>query len=120
MNNFNADRSVELPDHLMEGQKYRILEVKMRSGKTSAPDFLTESELIGLMEKHGIGTDASIATHINNIQVRNYVSIGSGRTLVPTALGVVLVHGYLRIDPGILHSSTVVSIDFNLCRCVHR
>lgn len=36
------------------------------------------------MEKNGIGTDASMATHINNICERDYVKVGGGRKLIPT------------------------------------
>lgn len=113
----NSESNIELPSYLAEGQKFPIIDVKLRTGKTSPPDFLTESELIGLMEKHGIGTDASIATHINNIIVRNYAAIGTGRTIVPTALGVVLVHGYLRIDPALVLPEVRAAIE-NFCNLV--
>ncbi|CAK0787024.1 hypothetical protein CVIRNUC_010240 [Coccomyxa viridis] len=83
---------------LQEGEALPITEVDLKQGKTSPPDYLTESELIGLMEKHGIGTDASIAVHINNICERNYVSIQAGRRVVPTELGITLVRGYQLID----------------------
>jgi DNA topoisomerase III len=73
---------------------------KIIEGVTQAPGFLTEANLIAKMEKHGIGTDASIATHITNIGARGYVQVRDpGRQLVPTPLGYALVKGYWEIDP---------------------
>lgn len=88
----------EIPS-LKVGDLVDIGSIKVLEKQTSPPDYLTESELIGLMEKNGIGTDASIPVHINNICERNYVKLERDRRLVPTTLGVVLVHGYQRIDP---------------------
>jgi DNA topoisomerase-3 len=90
-----------LPEVIV-GSIVNISYLKLKQGLTSAPGYLTESELISLMEKYGIGTDASIPSHINNVIVRNYVTLGSGRTLIPTSLGIVLVHGYKRIDPDLV------------------
>ena len=70
---------------------------RLRRETTSPPGYLTESELIDLMEKNGIGTDASIPTHINNIQVRKYVDIEKG-VASSSALGVALAQGYRAID----------------------
>ncbi|CAG9836094.1 unnamed protein product [Diabrotica balteata] len=86
-----------LPD-LTANELVPITEAKITEHQTQPPDYLTEAELITLMEKHGIGTDASIPVHINNICQRNYVTVISGRKLKPTSLGIVLVHGYQKID----------------------
>lgn len=69
---------------------------------TTAPKHLSEAELINLMEKNGIGTDASIATHIENIIKRNYVELVTGRKLVPSKLGLVLAQGYHLIDSSLV------------------
>jgi DNA topoisomerase-3 len=39
----------------------------LEEGKTSPPKFLTEADLIDLMEKNGIGTDATMHEHIKTI-----------------------------------------------------
>ena len=87
-----------LPSVVVAGARVPMSSARLRRETTSPPGYLTESELIDLMEKNGIGTDASIPTHINNIQVRKYVDIEKGRRVVPTALGVALAQGYRAID----------------------
>jgi DNA topoisomerase-3 len=73
--------------------------VDIEEGQTEAPDYLTESELITLMEKNGIGTDASMATHINNICERHFVTVsGQKRRLVPSVLGIAMISTYNEID----------------------
>lgn len=38
------------------GDTFTVDEIKLVEKQTSPPDYLTEAELITLMEKHGIGT----------------------------------------------------------------
>ena len=44
-----------MPD-VKKGDALNVADVKLVERQTSPPDYLTESELITLMEKHGIGT----------------------------------------------------------------
>jgi len=93
----HADKGV--PEYSV-GDIVDVKQLKMIEARTEAPGYLTESDLIAQMEKHGIGTDASIPTHISNIIERNYVTVKEpGRRLVPTQLGNAMVKGYCEIDP---------------------
>ncbi|KAF8473497.1 DNA topoisomerase [Kalaharituber pfeilii] len=62
----------ELPQFVL-GEEIVPKEVGITEGKTSPPGFLTEPELIGLMDVNGIGTDATMAEHIAKIVEREYV-----------------------------------------------
>eukprot|EP00727_Mastigamoeba_balamuthi_P002805 m51a1_g12521 putative dna topoisomerase 3-beta-1 (925) ;mRNA; f:67-3603 len=94
-----------------------VTSIELLEGKTSPPDFLTESELISLMEKNGIGTDASIPVHINNICERHYAKVDQAkRTIAPTKLGIALVHGYLRIDPELVRPAVRANIERSITR----
>ena len=78
---------------MREGERLPIASLRVEAGMTEPPPPLSESDLIGEMESHGIGTDASIATHIKNVEARRYVRLLAGRRLEPTALGLALVQG---------------------------
>jgi DNA topoisomerase-3 len=54
----------------VQGQEFIPDSLEMVRGSTSPPSPLTEDELIGMMYKNGIGTDATIPTHIDTILKR--------------------------------------------------
>lgn len=68
--------------------------VQIKQGATTAPKLLSESELIGCMDKNGIGTDATIHEHIKKIIERTYVIKNKEGRFHPTGLGVGLVAGF--------------------------
>ncbi|KAH7103848.1 prokaryotic type I DNA topoisomerase [Auriculariales sp. MPI-PUGE-AT-0066] len=83
-----------------EGEEFIPSVCELREGQTSSPSLLTEADLVSLMDKNGIGTDATIAQHIQTIVDREYVmerTEGSVKYLVPSTLGIALVEGYNRI-----------------------
>ena len=64
------------------------------------------------MEKHSIGTDASIPSHIKNIVDRFYVEVvPPGRSLRPTPVGYALIKGYCEIDPELCMPSVRSNIE---------
>ncbi|XP_038212166.1 DNA topoisomerase 3-alpha [Zerene cesonia] len=81
--------------HVYEmGQTFNPTSIDLVDGNTSPPNLLTEADLIALMEKHGIGTDATHAEHIETIKNRSYVALADAIHFVPGLLGMGLVEGY--------------------------
>ncbi|KAG5919766.1 hypothetical protein E4U42_006424 [Claviceps africana] len=67
------NNTTELPK-FTRGETFEPSEALMTEGKTSPPNYLTEADLIALMDANGIGTDATMAEHIQKIQDREYVA----------------------------------------------
>ena len=69
----------------------------MKAGRTTAPELLKEEDLITVMNKEGIGTDATIAQHIKTILMRKYAEKIRNMYFAPTKLGRALVESYVAI-----------------------
>ena len=66
------ESSQQLPTFRV-GEEFEPMEANMSDGETTPPGYLTEPELIALMDANGIGTDATMAEHIATIKDREYV-----------------------------------------------
>ncbi len=84
---------------LKKDQEINISQISYESKWTEPPSYLSESDLIKLMEKNKIGTDASMPVHIENICNRGYVEVDESRKLIPTNLGKALIESLSIVDP---------------------
>ncbi|XP_041363021.1 DNA topoisomerase 3-alpha-like isoform X2 [Gigantopelta aegis] len=91
---FTAQGLMIVARNYLDVYPYEKWNAKMNPGETSPPPLLSEADLIALMEKHGIGTDATHAEHIETIKNRSYVGVRPDGRFVPGHLGMGLVEGY--------------------------
>lgn len=84
---------VELPK-LAEGEPLALISLGSLEKQTEPPNRYTEAGLVKELEKRGIGRPSTYASIMKTIQDRGYVE-KTGRTLTPTATGMV-VSGWLE------------------------
>ncbi|PIO59880.1 hypothetical protein TELCIR_18642 [Teladorsagia circumcincta] len=78
----------------VEGEELTDYRLRIADGQTQPPELLNEADLIALMDKYGIGTDATHAEHIEKIKTRQYVGVREDGRFIPGFLGLALVDGY--------------------------
>ncbi len=81
--------------------KVPLLKVEIAEKKTEPPPYLSEAELLKLMKKYGIGTDATMQDHIHTNIKRNYFYIERKRC-IPTPLGKAVATTLYSIVPEIV------------------
>ncbi|MCL7401403.1 MAG: DNA topoisomerase [Thaumarchaeota archaeon] len=82
---------------LSVNEKLEVMDLKLVEESTKPPNRLTESELLKLMEKDGIGTDATRAEYPKIIIDRGY-AVKNLRIIKPTELGMNLISSLREVD----------------------
>ncbi len=83
---------------LKRGDLVEVLKIEVREGETEPPPYLSEAELLKLMDRLGIGTDATAAQHIQTNVERGYFYIENKRC-IPTPLGKALIKALESVKP---------------------
>lgn len=83
---------------LERGTQVMLTEVKIMELETRPPPYLSEAELLRLMKRYGIGTDATMQDHIHTNIERKYIKVIKKRC-IPTPLGRALIVALSEIVP---------------------
>jgi len=90
---------------MISGQKLRVVKIELREEETKPPPRLTEPELLKILERWNIGTDATRATYPDLITSRGY-TLRRRKTFHPTPLGFRLIEILAKIDETLVSPGT--------------
>jgi len=90
---------------MISGQNLRVVKIKLKEEKTKPPSRLTEAELLEILERWNIGTDATRATYPDLITSRGY-ALRKRKTFYPTPLGIKLIEALAKIDESLVSPET--------------
>jgi len=111
---YEREEERPLPD-VEEGEELLVERVVVEERETEPPPYLSESELLALMRKYGIGTDATMQDHIHTNVVRKYMVINRGRC-VPTELGKSVILALKNIAPELVDPTVRARMERSLQR----
>ncbi|MCD6563592.1 MAG: type IA DNA topoisomerase [Thermoproteales archaeon] len=87
--------------YLLPNDTLEVIEIKIIEKETKPPPYLSESQLLKLMKKYGIGTDATMQDHIQTNIKRKYFVVDKKRC-IPTPLGKILTTSLYETVPEIV------------------
>ncbi len=101
--------------YVLEGDLVEIKSIRLVERETKPPPFLSEAEVLKLMKKYGIGTDATMQDHIHTNIQRKYFTIKNKRC-IPTNLGLALATTLHSIVPEIVEPEVRGKMEAELVR----
>jgi len=105
--------SEKILPYVSRGTKVRLISAKIVEKETKPPPYLSESELLRLMRKYGIGTDATMQDHIQTNIERGYFYIRN-KQCIPTPLGKTIAIALHSIVPELVSPEVRGSIEKEL------
>ncbi len=90
-------KEVKLP-RVSTGDVLEVVNVSIVKRRTEPPPYLSEAELLSLMKRFGIGTDATMQEHIHTNILRGYFIVRNKRC-IPTPLGKALILALKKYVP---------------------
>ena len=103
----------QIPEGLSEGQELKLNELIVEQRFTQPPPRYTESSLVKLLDKLGIGRPSTYAQIITTLFMRKYIE-RDNRTLVPTDLGNTVVDLLINYFPEIFNVKFTAEMEANL------